>query len=252
MLADGNWLDVSQAAVKAGSRADSVLVHLAAVGDGSRVYLSDGWPNESHGRSYLGEIKNGAAVLASAPHVNKGEWLPECPRDATGGLWIPGGILRTPDSDFAITQLAIRLTEKGEAESLKNAGRAVLCDEGGNVWLGNIKGGNVQDFNLWREGKIAATVAVPSARGWNDTCLASDRPGSVWAWTVTGLYHLTADNPAQPATFAVKGCWQVRGLVGEFKSMEASSLGFLVIRTAHSEPSRGWQYYLHLVPLPKD
>ena len=60
-----------------------------------------------------------------------------------------------------------------------------------------------------RDGRMEHAVSlVLSGTG----CMASDKPGSVWAWTGAGLAHLTADDPAVPAKFAVRQVYYPEGV----------------------------------------
>lgn len=122
----------------------------------------------------------------------------------------------------------------------------MLSDEAGNIWLCNIQGPVQDTYNVWRNGKIVQKLQIPRAD--RNTFLFSDKPGSVYAWTVSGLQHLVADGPTFDR-YRVVRLYPIEGISGQSLSRGYSKHGYLVALTA-SEARSVLYYYLHLVKLP--
>ena len=147
-------------------------------------------------------------------------------------------IIRTSESGGTLDKQKVRrLLGKHKQESFEKAGHPVLCDKGGNVWLYD---GDARPpcYNIWSNGRIANSITVPSARD----RLISDWTGSVIAWTAAGIYHLTAEDPNDPANYTVKTLYNVDGLKGRVRRVEYSSPGYMVVSTSNS---------LYLIKLPE-
>ena len=249
VLAGDQWLEASQALSDAGMRSNNVE-YLALLGDGSRVYVTDLFLVHDGGRSFFGEVQDGRLVFAPAPHTSERVLNV---MDHEGAFWLPGSVtISRGTCDSLEAQLAQRLTEKGIIQEIKNAGWPYLCDKAGNVWLGKILGGPRNQFNIWRKGKIEATVSIPSGGNYFAGPF-SDRLGSVYVWTESGLYHLTADSAA-PAKYAVKTVWHPRGIEGEITGVAYSDLGYFVFLSTverYEGTRMDTRYFVTLIPLPK-
>ena len=248
------WLDGTKALKDLGSLKGEAL-YLSAVGDGSKVYVADVGAPGDQGKAFLGEVKEGQLVFSPAPCPNDKDLLWRGLRDQEGALWLTRILWR---SELAVPEMtgqkAFRVTPAGTDQELTNAGWPLLCDKGGNVWLGGIFRGRPQDFNLWRGGKIAATVSIPGAgldRPYG-TPMASNRPGSVFAYTQAGLVHLTAEDPKAPARFTVKAVYHLQGQGGRVRSMEYSELGYLLLRYETPLPTFNSKTWSVVVAVPKD
>jgi hypothetical protein len=245
------WLDGGQRLKDLGS-AKGWIVYANAVGDGSKIYMSDDRFGAGN-KAFLGEVKDGRLVIEAAPQSGSRDLMQRSPRDTDGGLWVPRFLYDRGSIPERIGQTALRVLPSGAVQELSNKGLAYLCDQGGNVWLGSIIGGRPEDFNLWREGKIVAAVSIPGAGAYHGTPMASDRPGSVWACTQVGLVHLVAEDPKAPASFAVKAVYHLKGADGTVSVMEYSPRGYLLLRGEAPIPNSGYRIsWSAVVPLPKD
>ena len=139
--------------------------------------------------------------------------------------------------------------DDGVEDTLRDQGWARLCDASGNVWLGCVWGRRKNLFHLWRNGAIAGTVTIPSA---NDrTPLLSDAPGSVYALTGHGLYHLTVPQGAEPWDYSIDELYHLDGLSGGISEAHLSARGFLAVSTyAQTGPASygTWIYPLPFIP----
>jgi hypothetical protein len=252
VLIGDKWVDGSKALEAAGAVNPEEVMGMATVAGGSKIYVATRLSDHKGGESYFAEVKEDKIVLAKAPSLYR-IWGTGCDgsclRSLDGDLWIPWSYWI---KDQGQVQVATRVAKDGTVENLENSGWARFVDLSGNVWLGESLKGRPQDFNVWRDGKIASSVRIPSGEP-ESRQLMSDRPGSVYAWTKTGLYHLTADNPAEPLKFVVKACYHLRGVEGAVESVQCSPLEFLVIKSRRGvENPENVQFFLYVVPLPKD
>jgi hypothetical protein len=266
VLAGGKWLDASAALTQAGLNATFFPNYISAVGDSSKVIACESMQH----MIFFMEVKDGKLAVEKTPvgAMTAGYDAPRARdyfkgvRDATGALWFLGAKYPLKaDPPFPEVDLAVRVTAGGVDIPYEGAGWPWLADRGGNLWLAHERGQkdpmssseSTWELNICRDGKVACTLSVPGLRWDGRTFLVSDRAGSVWAWTATGLYHLTADDPAAPAKFAIKSSYFVRGMEGKVANVTLSPLGFLAIRTFVVPEKQGGAYYaLSIVPLPKD
>jgi hypothetical protein len=82
-----------------------------------------------------------------------------------------------------------------------------------------------------------------------NTFLFSDRPGSVYAQTVSGLQHLVADGPNFDF-YRLHKVYPVEGISGQALSKAYSTHGYLAILTA-LDTRKSPYYHLYMVRLPK-
>ncbi|HET6441528.1 MAG TPA: hypothetical protein VFH53_04050, partial [Phycisphaerae bacterium] len=246
VLVGERWLEANQALCDAGMRSEEVE-YLTLLGDGSRVYVTDLGMVHDGGRSFFGEVQEGRLVFVPAPHTSERVLSVV---DHEGAFWLPGSVtISMGTSDKTTAQLAQRLTEKGTVQEIKNAGWAYLCDKAGNVWLGHIGGGPRNQFNIWRNGKIEATVSIPASGNYFNGPI-SDRLGSVYVWTESGLYHLMADSAA-PAKYAVKTVWHPCGIEGKITGFAYSDLGYFVFLSTVERDDNNImdiRYFVTLIP----
>lgn len=226
---------------------------LAAVGDGSRVFLTYKDYDEKGRNSFLGEVQDGRVVFSPAPYYTGGR-APLGVRDAAGALWVHGWMPKGSGEPQGEVQR--RVTEMGAIEKFRDAGEALLYDRGGNVWLCGTRsaGGELDRVEIWRDGRAqhAMTLAVSWPR---NLPIVSDRPGSVWAWTDTGLNHLTADDPAAPARFGGRRVYHPEGTRGRIHRLALGHPGYLVAFTGHDttdSATGGTASYVSLIPVPEE
>jgi hypothetical protein len=241
VLVGEKWIDASDALIKAAGRQDKVR-YLAALGDGSRVYLTDFMPR---GASFYGRVEDGKLKFEKAPGVCSGGF--HHVRDRGGAVWIAGSKGRAIGTGYTSTaQLAQRLTEKGCVLELKNSGRPFFCDRGGNVWLGDVRGqAHPGRLNVVRAGKVVCTLDLPGVSAFSGFC--SPRAGSVLISTERGLLHLTAEKPGK---FKVRTTYALPDFRGKSRRLVHSSLGYL-LAAGHVAGAEGGTY-LHLFKMPGD
>ena len=244
---EGRWLTAKPALISAGSRIAEVE-YLNTVGGRGRVYVSDFMSVHSGGKSYFGGIENGQPVFAPAPHTCDRREMCLSVRDPQDHLWIAGSIRSSGGTCDCISgQLALRAADAGVVEEIKNAGWAKLCDKAGNVWLGQIRGGQPGEYRIWRNGRIAGQISVPTADDYSR--LISDAPGSVYVWTASGLYHLIAVGSPESTDFKVEGIYTVTDAPGNVEQLFLSDQGWLALATWTDTTPRG--RYVCLARLPK-
>ncbi len=231
VLAGEEWIDARGTLVEAGSRR-GVIVHMEPLGEGRRVYMLEA--STDGGRSFYGEMRGGKLAIEQASHL----WDPWHRRwrvrDAEGNVWVPSAEPpRKGPGEIPVKQLALRIPEHGPVGVVENSGWPRLYDEGGNLWLGSIRGRAADQFNVWREGRVVHTVTVPGADA--STALVSDRAGSVFALTRAGLVHLAAPDPKKPAAFEVKKIYSYPGMGTEKIRVEYSKLGYLLVCRARQD-----------------
>jgi len=199
VLAGDRWIEGSAALGEAGSRWKRTY-HLAPLGDGRRIYMTDFLLAHDHGRSFYGEVKDGKIVLTPAPHTSERVLIKLNVRDPDNRLWLPANESRAQRTcDHILSQKAYRLAGEGEPKVLTNSGWPLLYDGDGTLWLGRIRGRPPNQFHVWRGDEIVTTVLVPMAT--KRTKLFAERPGSVLAWTGNGLERVSTPDPADPAQF---------------------------------------------------
>ena len=114
------------------------------------------------------------------------------------------------------------------------------------MWLCDSRGPIQDTFHVWRSGKIVQKLQIPQAD--RNTFLFSDRPGSVYAWTISGLQHLVADGPTFD-TYRLDRLYPLEGILGQSLSPGYSKHGYLVTLTALDTRTAPY-YYLYLIKLP--
>lgn len=126
--------------------------------------MTDFMSVHSKGTSFYGVVENGRPVFAKAPHTCDRQDMCRSVRDEDDALWIAGSVRGAGGTcDWISGQLALRVGDAGVVGELKNRGWAKLCDEAGNVWLAKVRGGEANEFRVWRGGEIVDTIRVPTA-----------------------------------------------------------------------------------------
>ncbi len=239
-----HWVSANEPLTSAGSPHGSAQ-YLTAVGDGSKVYVSNLAMYYQGGCSFLGCVKDGDLDFAKAPHVTGYESMAHVLRAADGSLWLPVRIgVGHGTCDYYSGQVACCISEKGVDQELRNTGWSQLVDEAGNVWLGHIPGMPVDVFRVWRRGKVVQELAIPQSQL---GLLFSDRSGSVYVRTRTGLHHYTADGPRFHPYHLAK-TYSFDDMMGPPIAQAYSKLGYLLLLTKSNSPR---STSLHLVHLPK-
>jgi hypothetical protein len=242
---DGAWKDTSAPLKQAGSRY-GLLKYLAAIGDGSRVFVGDlAFPSDGGG-SYIATVKDDKFVFEEADHIRQDYKVTYAVRDPSDALW-----LRVTTSKFSnlprqmLGQYAVRLDAKGERSEIVNRGWATLVDQSGNAWLEEAvrKPGSV--VHLCREGKIVQELEIPGFGKYG--ILFATQPGRVYAWSSSGLQQLLGEGPTG-IPYRLGEHWQVEGIEGTVAAREYAR-GTLAIATYVDFPSR--RYLLHLIDVSK-
>ena len=255
---NGEWHDANDAVATVGSPAP--VGSLISVEDGSKVCAVQGdCLRPFLGHSLLGEVRDGKPTFAIGAKDTPAPAKPEYDQrtryirepkvdpttiisDRDGILWIAVNVEGR--------NVVYRVGCKGVLEKLPIAGFPVLADEAGNVWLRHIAAEDevADTFDVWRDGKVANTLKIPEADP--NTFFFSDRPGSVYAWTIRGLQHLVADGP-DFKQFRLGKLYPIEGLLGQGNWRGYSKYGYLVT-TSFSWTPRRERNYLYLFKLPAD
>lgn len=235
VLVGDKWLEPGPALRKLGSPSGKVAA-IAAVGDGSIIYMNEPdlfHPERVSGLSFYGEVVDGAFVFVPAPHcsLQNVRYLHRNVRDHNGGLWVPisAGHVHLPGDEC----ISGRLTDNFEEEIIRIQGRPIMCDQSGNVWFGS-KDRADDAYKIWSPDGAVGSCSVPFVGRYDSfQRLFSDRPGSVYIWTRRAIFHLTADDPAQPASYTFKEQYFV-----DVKGMQSfigfSKLGYIVLKVRGS------------------
>jgi len=253
VLAGNVWLDAT-APLMANGSPEGIACYVDTVGDGGMVYASDLRQPRGEAKGFYGEAIDGALVFTPAPgsyHMGFNADAFVGIRSAEGALWVSS---ETPLGGSMMSRETWRLMGNFKEETLKDIGLPELCDKSGNVWLRWQNPDRTKRFNIWRDGKIAAFVDLPDERYWTPETLFSDRPGSVYIWSHSGLYHFTADDPAQPAAYALKGRYFVEGVRSQLSAahvrlrgtIQYSSLGFIAVSSFEENKSVSHAYIIKL------
>ncbi|NQT19701.1 MAG: hypothetical protein HQ592_08345 [Planctomycetes bacterium] len=249
VLIGDTWLDATASLCKAGSR-DGRKIFIATIGDGSMVYVTDITAACRGGTSFYGEVVDGDLIFVPAPACDQGKSIRGRARDHNNTLWVPASIA-TYEGDGWMTihgQEVHLITGDFAPKRLTDVGRPILCDKSGNMWLGQQFGKKRDVCDIYTNGKLAHSLVIPSSRH-PRTWPISDRPGSVFARTVTGIYHFTADNPAEPAKYTLKKRYDLTDSVeGGGYWTGYSSLGYMVICLDGNNIS---PFYLIKLPEPE-
>ena len=239
----GRWLDCAAALRRAGSPS-GLAWYIAGMGGGDRVYAHDCRSGDEWGHSFVGEVKGDEVEFVRAPGSDVLPDVYRGIRDPDGGFWVPS-LLRClgASGELESVQTNYRLAEEGIDAEVRGGGPPLLCDRSGNIWLGNPWTGRPNEFPLWRKGAPPAKVRVPTGNEY--TAFLSDRPGSVWAWTQFGVFHLTAD-ASRPTEYRVAAVLSPSPVEGEVRWLAYSALGYLAAIVHTPEGRRR----LLLFPLP--
>jgi hypothetical protein len=237
ILAGERWLDPTRALRATGSPTGTVRF-LTAVGDGSKVYVTD-WDRFGA----LGEVRDGAAVFTKAPYPTVFDALRlfRTVREKDGGFWVPARW-----SSKGVSGLfPQKITEAGVVAEVEGIGWPLLGDLSGNVWFGKGTRDSIDCLNIWRGGKMIATL--PLVGGGKRVTLFSNKAGCVYAWTDIGLQRFRTSDPLKPTEFEATR-WPLTGIDRHIASVEFSPLGFLVVTT---EPMLHEQTgFIQLIRLP--
>jgi hypothetical protein len=246
VLSGGRWLDTDLALrAAAGGRAGPPL-YVSAVGDGSKVYVTDFTPNG--GLAALGDVRRAgdeaAVVFTRTNQTGDMRAMDASVRDTKGALWVPvtwRNVVRDDAAGNGATggQWATRFTERGiDLQLGAGAGAPFLIDRDGNLWLGKGEAnwGTAHGFAIWRDGRVRHTVDVTGAG--ERFRLFADRPGSVWLWGDTGLQHFRAKNSAEPWAYAHERTYTPRDVKGRPDGVAFSSRGFVALGFGGSSRSR--------------
>lgn len=243
VLANDSWLDVAGALQRVGLTQGRIR-YLSAVGDGSKIYISDLGLAHLQGRSFLARLVDGNIEFTPAPHATASGGSTLCLRTDDGALWIP---CQDAEARGNITQvLSYRpaiVTHEGEKNDGPREGWPALIDRSGNVWLVEKKHTPTDGLMIWRDGRIVQRLKMPGKVIADN--LFSDRPGSVFVWTSQGLHHLVVSED-DPETFTLKSTHVLRLPSPGHESAYSSLAGFMVgLRI-------GTQANLALFQLPAD
>ena len=139
----------------------------------------------------------------------------------------------------------------GVSERIENTGWAYLEDEAGNMWLGGLWTGSPGDLNIWRDGEVVDSLTVPSfGRFPYDTEMFSDKQGSVYVSTLSGLYHYSASQDSDYTDYELKKRYTIEGVPGEVDLVSFSPLGYLVIASQAGLTSYSYDFYTSIIRIP--
>jgi hypothetical protein len=125
----------------------------------------------------------------------------------------------------------------------------VMIDRSGIAWLDAT--GDV--IPLCKDGKIVGHITVPGAE---QCTIRSDKPGSVWVWTIAGLHHFTAA-PGSPE-YSLKGVYTVEAQGANVYRLMAegdtgiSPKGFVYTTTFDAANPGRKPRLLHMAALPAE
>jgi len=228
---------------------------ITAVGDGSKVYIG-AQPGMGAGGALLEVVEGKVVATPVAVSGFGGNGLAVGVRDGQGGIWI-GGTAPAKDNKPAAPAV-MRLTEQGIVEQFPSSGSPIFRDKAGNFWLtASAMSSPLYTASVYEVcDKMAAgqSVTVPWASAM--TPLVSDKPGSVYLWTVAGLQHLVAEDPAAPSKYTLKETvFPVGDPLPIFvynsstNQIAYSDLGFIV--AANCQNRIDGKTYLYLIPMAK-
>lgn len=247
LFANNRWYDSTDALESAGCRAGKVD-YLAPVGDGGTVIVSNLRTASAGNSSFFGKLEEGKLRFTRALHIpyRFGNPRPGI-RDLDGAFWLPStgsGTRRSPV--FANPrQWAARIKTDGAIEQLEVSGVARLADRSGNVWLSENNRLTPGKFRIWRDGKVVQELRIPA---YENGLIFADRPGSVYAYTASGLQHVVADGPDY-REYRLGQLYSISGVVGQPTFQTFSKQGWLVICTYANTPRP--KAFLNLVELPE-
>jgi tetratricopeptide (TPR) repeat protein len=241
-----DWLNAHEPLVAAGSRTGQVR-WMCPAGDGSKVYVSDGLAPIRQDRGFLGSVRAGRLEFTPAPHCEaNAECDLDCLRDRDGAVWVPSD---NPEPQGWSRPLAVRLDQSGEPKRIAVPAWPRLADAAGNVWLGALHYGPYPQDTLWvvRHGEVVQQLRLPG-RTFRDL-MFSDRPGSVYVWTVVGLTHLTAEAP-EYRDYRQAAVYPVPDVRGTIRAVAYAPHGYMAAVAFTDLPKR--EYHVYLVELPKE
>lgn len=202
VLVNGTWIDSRELLTESGSR-HGIIRFFVPGPDHLYFYIGDQSLRHDGGKSFLAWIEDGQLRLNSTHHTIRGHSIYPAVREGSDAIWIgsPDG-QAAPMCDLFDGQSAIRIDRNGrQTNRLKMSGYPILSDSIGNMWLGQIRGSSKNHFNIVRDARVIQQIDLPVGRTlecqYSDyTPLFSDKPGSVYVYTVNGLQHMVADGEA--------------------------------------------------------
>ncbi len=199
VLVDDSWLECRESLVQAGSR-HGTIAFIVPGPDHRYLYIGDNQLRHDGGVSFLAMIKNGDVVFEPTHHAIDGMGKFPALLEQNDAIWIAspegksGGVC-----DIFTGQLAVRIDKDGQvSNTLRMSGYPLLNDSIGNTWLGGIRGGPDNIFNIVREGKVVQKLEAPvklTESGYNGDYLPvlCDSPGSAFVYHDQGFTHFVAD-----------------------------------------------------------
>jgi hypothetical protein len=233
VMTSGGWQDGTKA-VSAAAKKSYRFQNFEPIGDASRVIISEG--NYPKGFTFLVRVEKGKLVFETIRHVFHTSPLGRLVRDRDGNIYLPG------DPVCRVTPDAI----PEEVTGLPIGADPQFSDADGDVWFSNRRYRSSNELSIWRDGKVLQTISFPGLG--NSMSLKADRPGSVWAWNVTGVHHLVAKD----GKYALAKSYQLENTGGMGQHVEYTPLGYLAGASYHEERGIADRYYrLDLIRLPK-
>jgi len=196
-------------------------------------------------------VQEGKVTLKSTYHAIESHNRYPAVREKDRAIWISNPEGRAvPQSDIYFGQSAIRIDQNGkETNRLKLSGYPMLSDPIGRMWLGRIRGGRPNQFNIVQHGKVVQTVEIPGLirEGSPSTeyqQLFCDGPGSVYVHTSYGLLHMVADK--DPPHHYRPGKWYSCGEDGDLSNGYSNQGYCLSLKAGYNVKLK----MLHLTSLP--
>ncbi|HEY1599428.1 MAG TPA: hypothetical protein VGG64_07485 [Pirellulales bacterium] len=216
-----------------------LVASITPVGDGSKLYLHS---LQEHG-SLLVSARDSRLRFEPISGVAEVGNYGLGRLDSRGAMWANISISVNPPP-FDPPQLFGRINDKGLVETISCSGKPILTDDAENVWLTDIENRPGNELNVWRGGRLIGHLALPGTdRIWRGF---SDRLGSAWFWTASGLQRVVADAPSYDH-FRTTCTVALEAVSPQRSYSDYSQLGYLMVATPASNPTR-----IQLIHLPTD
>jgi hypothetical protein len=250
VLINDEWLNCRDSFVKAGHRTGRMSFLLPGP-EGRFLFVGDGYPRHDGGTSFLANVNEGEVTLTSTYHAIESHNRYPAVREQDRAIWIANPEGRAvPQADMYFGQSAIRIDQNGnETHRLKLSGYPVLSDPIGLMWLGRIRGGPPNQFNIVQNGKVVQTIQIPGIILEGKPSpeyqqLFCDGPGSVYVHTSHGLLHMVVD--MDRSRHYRPGKWYSCGEAGDLSNGYSNQGYCLSLKAGYNVKLK----FLHLTRLP--
>ena len=199
VLMGDQWIDCRESLVEAGSRRGAIAFMVPGP-DHNYLFIGDNKLRHDGGVSLIAQVDRNGVAFQPTHHAIESMGQYPAIRDRNQAIWIAspegrsGGV-----SDIHTGQSAVRVDQRGKVVNIvRMSGYPLLSDPNGNTWLGGIRGGPEDQFNIVRDGVIIQRVKAPVRLGETShnrdyMPMFCDANGSVFVHTDRGLAHFVAD-----------------------------------------------------------